>query len=188
MPIPDETLLSKIRSNDYKKRNKALEYLYDTFFKSIKSFVLNNSGSEEDAQDVFQDGIAIVFQNVLQNKFKKEASLNTYTYSICKNLWLMKIRKNSKITEVDILGEVEVEDVKNEYVSLQRLEKIINELNPDCQRVLKAFYFESKSMEEIQRLFGLGSIQATKNKKLRCMKHLMQLISKKKLAIKDFVE
>lgn len=185
----DEIIISQILSNDDRLRNKALEKLYDFCFTLVRNFVTKNSGTEEDAKDVFQDGIAILYQNMLQGKFNQDSSIKTYTFSICRNLWLMKIRKNAKINEIDITeGLVEIEDVQSQFTNLKKLEHILGELNADCQKVLTAFYLESKSMKELQDLFQLGSIQATKNKKLRCMKHLMQLISKKKLTPNDFME
>lgn len=76
--------------------NEALKHLYDQNFPGIKGHVLGNSGSGDDAKDVFQEGIIALFHNVVDGKFKGESAVNTYLISICKNLWFRRLRKKSK--------------------------------------------------------------------------------------------
>ena len=52
--------------------------------------------------------------------------------------------------------------------------------------MLKAFYYEGKTMDEIAANFGLGSAQAAKTKKLRCMKSLIKVIRDNGYKAEDF--
>ncbi len=68
------------------------------------------------------------------------------------------------------------------------LEKIFSQLRGECQEILKLFYFESMSMEQIKSVFNLGSTQAAKNKKHRCLQHLIELTSLSKKNMEDFIK
>ena len=66
------------------------------------------------------------------------------------------------------------------------LRRIFDLLNEGCKRVLLAFYFEGKTMDEIASHANLGSAQAAKTKKLRCMKRLTNLIHTNGYKAEDF--
>ena len=66
------------------------------------------------------------------------------------------------------------------------LRRIFDLLNEGCKKVLLAFYFEGKTMDEIASYSNLGSAQAAKTKKLRCMKRLTNLIQTNGYKAEDF--
>ena len=44
--------------------DKALKYLYKDPLRKVRTYILSNSGSMEDADDVFQDAIVVLFHYV----------------------------------------------------------------------------------------------------------------------------
>ena len=181
-------IVDGLRSKIPEQRTSALNLLYSHCFKQVENYVLKNRGTVTEAEDIFQDGILILFQNVLHNKFRGESSVNTYLYSICKNLWLQKLRKESKIIDHLDLSEIDLpENTDQQQINNQLLLKIMHGLKNDCQKILKEFYYNRKSMDELAKKFRLGSPQAAKNKKSRCLKRLTSLVKEKGLQLDHFV-
>ena len=60
-----------------------LEYVYKKFFEEIKIYIKNNSGNDEDAQDVFQDANIIVYSNIKNKTIKIKSSFKDYLFSVC---------------------------------------------------------------------------------------------------------
>lgn len=176
-----------IQSHDKGRRNRALRYLYKTCFPHVRRFVLNNSGDIEEAEDVFQDAIATAYMNLVENKFRGESSLKVYINAISRNIWLMKLRK--KQVPVHTLTEATIPDQQEEehQVNAGVIQSVMKHLDEGCRNLLISFYFESHTMLEIAASFGLGSAQAAKTKKLRCMKRLSKIVREQGLQQNHFI-
>ena len=101
--LSDDILLDKLRQEE----NDSYSLLYKKYFPSIANYIEQNSGNDQDAEDIFQESIIILLGKVRQSDFNLTSSLKTYLFSIAKNLWLKKIKsdKNSLIQNalVDIV-------------------------------------------------------------------------------------
>ena len=100
----DEDIIKAIKSGGA-KRQRAIRFLYNTnqdLLQKVVSYVKNNSGNEQDGQDMFHEGIIVLDRNIRNDKFRGESSLGGYLYSICRLLWMNQIRKNIK---VDLRGD-----------------------------------------------------------------------------------
>ncbi len=149
----------------------------------VSDMVRKHGGSEEDAVDIFQDGILIFDRNLRNGTFRGESSIKTYIFGICKNLWRREFYKRNKksIAETELMHESgdDVEPLINvEVVSL-----LMNELQEECQRILIEFYFNNRSMAELKDMFNVNSVQAAKNKKWRCLGYLVKLFKEKGIPI-----
>jgi DNA-directed RNA polymerase specialized sigma24 family protein len=76
------TIIECIRSG---KDNEALKYLYKDPLRKVRKFILNNSGTLDDANDVFQDAIIALFHYVKQGKYKEEYDLDGFIFKVAKN-------------------------------------------------------------------------------------------------------
>ena len=57
-----EEILEGIRRNDI----KILQYVYRTFYSYIKYFIISNSGNDDDARDIFQEALVVVYGSLLR--------------------------------------------------------------------------------------------------------------------------
>src|SRR5687768_4001830 len=89
--IPDNTLLDKLKTED----SSSFKLLYKFYFPSVASFIKQNCGNNEDAEDIFQEAIIVLLQKVRQSDFVLTSSLKTYLYAVAKNLWLKRLRDNN---------------------------------------------------------------------------------------------
>ena len=97
--LSDEEIVAGLRKRD----NRVLQYIYKNTFNPVKQLVLNNAGSDNDAEDIFQEALIIVFKKLKEDqKFELTSAFTTYIYSISRLLWLKHLRNIKKI-EIDPL-------------------------------------------------------------------------------------
>ncbi|MGB0931870.1 MAG: RNA polymerase sigma factor [Chitinophagales bacterium] len=174
----DEIYLEGIKRGN----RKVIHLVYQKFYKAIAHLVETHGGSEEDARDVFQEGLMVMYQKSQSVDFQLKSSFLTYFYTVCRNIWSNKLRKKPKkqVTFDTQLLSIEVEDPninieKNQQYFLYR--KKFLELGKDCQKILGLFLKKVK-MEEITKQMGYSSINYTKKRKFLCKEKLVQLIQK----------
>lgn len=173
----DTEIVLFLQSGDPRQQESAFRQLYRNFFGLIESLVLSNAGTRDDAADIFHDGLIILFNNVKKGEFKLKSSIKTYLYSICRNLWLMKLRLGKRETPLEEKHE-SIQIQEDHFKTLEADEKknlivdLLKELNEDCRKILELYYFRKMKMEQIRTNLNLASEQVAKNKKSRCMKHI----------------
>jgi RNA polymerase sigma factor (sigma-70 family) len=175
----EESLLEGIRLHD----SDTLEYIYKKFYPSVKGFVTNNSGTDDDARDVFQEAIIVIYRKVNDKDFVITCSFKTYVYAIIKNLWLKELEKRrtgdvklnvgSEFVLADEPLERSFYDPKSERFKLYQ--KHFLTLSEDCQKVLRLF-FAKQSLEEISQVMGFGSEKYAKKRKFQCKEILVKRI------------
>ncbi len=179
--LTDDILLSMLRSADEKICDKALRSIYKNNYDIVANFVEKNSGNTADAADIFQDGVIALFEQVRNGSFKGDSTIRTYLYSICRNLWLKRLRKSStkKETygqEVDVVQEEDlVLDLMIAEESSEKLADLLGGLGANCQKILLLYYYERRRMKEIAKILNLANDQVAKNKKNRCLNKLKEL-------------
>jgi len=80
---------------------KILEDIYIKYSKAIVKFVLKNNGTTEDAKDVIQESLIIIFKKARDKDFQLTSSFLTYFYAIARHVW-WKMLKKKKFYEVTI--------------------------------------------------------------------------------------
>jgi len=171
----ESNLLHALLKND----KAGIERLYKEMLPSIKSWVKRNSGNEQDAGDVLQDAIIVVFEKASQPDFKLTGSFKSYLTSVCRFIWLRKLKKNSRTTnhlptEKEISEDDSIEVILQEEERVALFQKYYNSLNEICKQVLKLF-FEGKKMKEIASEMGYAE-KFARVKKHMCQKKLISKI------------
>jgi RNA polymerase sigma factor (sigma-70 family) len=174
----ERLLIEGIRSRD----EKVIAEIYETYFPPVKSFICKNKGNTDDARDVFNDAIVILFLKIRNNSLSLNCSLNTYVYAICRNLWLKKLKsmKPEMISLEDVdEAKHETEVIGEEFLNLNRAnllyQKYLLRMKPVCQKLI-IFFLEGKSFSEIARELGLSSGSYARKRKYRCVKVLIKKI------------
>ena len=171
--------LIAIREND----RLQIKALYLEVLPSITNLVQQNNGTEEDAKDVLQDGLMVLFEKVQQKDFQLTSSIKTYLYSTCRFIWLRKLKKNQRMLFTNEAGEGLIEDKDVEEVLIreerQALFKLhLEKLSNECRSVLK-YFFKGIKLKEIANQMGYTE-QTAKSKKYTCQKSLVKNIQQDK--------
>ena len=165
-------------------RDRALGAIYRTNREKVCSFILGNSGSTDEALDVFQETVIAFYENVRDGKFKGESGIGTYLYSIAKYKWLNQIKKNNIRTGHHEKAPMETvtESVMNSIMQgeqKQRVLDLLSALGATCKELLVENLYHNASMKEIAASGNYSSEQIVRNKKYKCLQKLKSLINEK---------
>lgn len=178
----ERALLEGLAAND----TSAIEEIYRKNFGAIQAFIVKNGGTSEDARDIFQEAMVVLFQNAQSDSFDLTSSLKTYLYSVARRLWLKKIQKDKRLfaTTSDTLAEtipvdddMEVSGQQSERFDL--LEFSLERIGEPCRSLLTAFYIQKKSMPEIAEAFGYTNADNAKTQKYKCLLRLKKIFFSK---------
>ena len=127
------------------KDSKTLNFLYKKYFSLVRSFVLNNSGTTDDAKDVFQEAVIAIFRYSQNENFELKCSFETFLYSICRTIWLNNLRNQrvhlNKINEISefIIFSSSTDEMIEESLEYKLYQKHFQRLSEECKKLLQLF-------------------------------------------------
>lgn len=155
--------------------------LYKEHFSMIRHFVVNNSGSDTDAQDLFQESVISLYEMSLKPDFKLSAKLSTLLYSIARNKWLKLLRDNKpKVNINDYESHIAIDEEHHPSLqegALSRMAGALKQLGQPCYDILVWFYYHKKSMQEIAQEKGYSGQAHAKAQKYKCLQRLKKMAS-----------
>lgn len=172
--LKDPQLLEALKSDD----SDAMAQLYTDNYTSVRNFVMRNSGRPEDAEDILQDAIIIVWNYVKKPDFTLQARLTTLVMGIAQKLWLKKIRKDKKIQFIPdpyVQARIDHYDPEPMREKEELARKALNMLDPNCKQLLTLFYFYDKSTQDIATEMNLANANVVKSRKYQCLKKLQSV-------------
>lgn len=158
-----------------------LDKLYKGYFPMILQFILKNNGDENDAKDVYQEAIIILYNKIKQGDFELSSKLKTYIYSVCRRIWLKKLNQKSKqtvnIKDFEDVLMVEEDVVQHEEADLkfERMKDAMQSLGEPCRTIIQDFYLHNLSMQEITEKFGYTNTDNAKTQKYKCLQRLKKI-------------
>jgi RNA polymerase sigma factor (sigma-70 family) len=170
-------LLEGLSRNNYSD----VEAIYKENFGLVQTFILNNNGTFDDARDVFQEAMVVLFEKSKDPNFTLTCQLKTYLYSICRRLWLKKLQQQNRYgTPVEGMEDVvpveeEIEEKEKLDNDFETMEMAMRNLGEPCKSLLEAFYIHKKQMVEIAEEFGYTNADNAKNQKYKCLMRLKKL-------------
>ncbi|MFZ4057418.1 MAG: RNA polymerase sigma factor [Ferruginibacter sp.] len=173
----EQELLKGLATND----KQAIEAIYRENFASIQSFVLNNNGSIDDARDIFQEAIIVLYEKSKSATFSLNCQIKTYVYSICRRLWLKRLQQlNRYSTQVENLEEIipveeEIEEHEKRNTDFILMEQAMAKIGEPCKSLLDAYYLQKKNMQDIAAEFGYTNADNAKTQKYKCLVRLKKL-------------
>lgn len=131
--------------------SEVISEIYRLFYHQIEGYVKKNKGTREDAKDLFNESLKIIY---LQGRDKLElrSSFGGYLRTICQRRWINHLKRSQRF-EPDIEKQAEPQDVGNVIDSLLDQERQIlfrkhfNMLPERCRQILE-FSFEGLNYRE----------------------------------------
>lgn len=176
----DAEFIEGIKNSDA----KALTGLYKKFFKIVLRHVIANSGTEQEAKDIYQESILVLYYAARKDSFQLNCQLQTYIFSVAKRLWLKQIRNNGRTVSLEkVTSQVQEEDVQAEIEEYEQKEKELGamttgleRLGEPCKTLLTDFYYKKMGMEDIAEKFGYTNADNAKNQKYKCLQRLKRIV------------
>ena len=170
--------LNLIRSGD----RAGLVRLYDDNRRPVVSHVTRNGGSSDDAEDILQESVIIVWERIRTDSFEPQAKLGTFLYGVARNLWLRRLARRRREGPLD----VDPETIPDDASGLQgeegddrprRVQQALERLDEPCRTLLLLYYWERLSMAEIAAHLGFANADVAKAKKYQCKEQLRGLVT-----------
>jgi RNA polymerase sigma factor (sigma-70 family) len=174
----DARILDGIRRGD----ESALVGLYAANRRPITALIMRNNGTADDAADVLQDALIVLWERVRVGRYEHTAALGSFLYGTARNLWLRRLARARREQPANLQEDsIAAEDpspldqiVDDEQSGAIRL--ALEKLGDPCRTLLILFYWEDASMDEIARKLGLANASTAKSKKYQCKEQLKRLI------------
>jgi RNA polymerase sigma factor (sigma-70 family) len=170
LEMNEKEIFERIRKGD----EKALEFIYTKYYRMMTKMVLTNSGTEEEARDVYQEALVVFWQKARSGNLVMTAKISTYIYSICQNLWRKELERKKRISHEEQDGSVSMDTESAEREKI--IARCLEQLGETCRKVLMYYYFDEMSMQEIADKLGFANTDTAKTKKYKCKQKLDELI------------
>jgi RNA polymerase sigma factor (sigma-70 family) len=179
--MDEQEIFERIKKGD----EKALEVLYKKYYRMMTKLVITNSGTEDEARDIYQDALIVFWQKATSGNLVLTSKISTYIYSICQNLWRKELDRKKRLSneEKDTAVTQDTDTPEKEKI----IQKCIDQLGETCKKVLTYYYFEEMSMQDIAEKLGFANTDTAKTKKYKCKKKLDELV-KAQYSEQDFLD
>ncbi len=181
LEMDEKEVFERIKNGD----EKALEIIYKKYYRMMTKLVISNSGTEEEARDVYQDALVVFWQKARSGNLVMTAKMSTYIYSICQNLWRKELDRKKRLSneEKDSGHVMDLDGPERNKIIAQCLDQ----LGETCRKVLVYYYFDEMSMQEIAEKLGFANTDTAKTKKYKCKQKLDELV-KAQYSEHDFLD
>ena len=175
--VNDLDLLDGLARND----RKAIEQLYEQHYRMVQTFIINNNGTADDARDIFQEAMILLYEKTQTGNFELTSKLKTYLYSVCRRLWLKRLQQLQRFgAPVESMEEVtpveeDLEEQERRNEAFGMMDKALSHLGEPCKSLLEAYYVHKKQMQDIAESFGYTNADNAKNQKYKCLMRLKKL-------------
>jgi RNA polymerase sigma-70 factor (ECF subfamily) len=173
--LTDKQFISGIMLKDQKVFEMFVNQYKDYVFTICNNIIKDHTKAEEATQDTFMK----VFKSILQ--FNQESKLSSWMYKIAyrTSLDYIKKRKQYSVDTLDYVHLADSQNIGNEFHHkelMSLVKQLIKELGPVDSTVLNLFYFEQKSIKEIEEILELTTTNI-KTKLFRSRKWLRKEIA-----------
>jgi RNA polymerase sigma factor (sigma-70 family) len=176
VPTDNEVILGILNGS-----KDVLDAVYKSYFPMVLKLIISNNGDEDDAKDIFQESIIVLYHKIRSGNFQLNSKLKTFIYSVCRRLWLKQLSHKGRNTayirdsEEIILVEEDLEYHQQKDKEFVQMAEAILLLGEPCRTIIEDFYIHDRSMQEICEKFGYTNADNAKTQKYKCLQRLKKL-------------
>jgi RNA polymerase sigma factor (sigma-70 family) len=193
--FPDAEIVSNLRDRDLIE--ETIRSLYRDHYLRLSRYILVNSGSEQDAEDIFQEVIVAFIELVRKDRFRGESTIGTFLYSMNRHAWLNELKRRGRADHREKnyekgRGTIETDasDAISQREESSAVAALVASLSEVCRKILTMYYYDNLSMKEILAATNYENEQVVRNKKYKCLKQLEQMLDEQpqlKQTLKNFL-
>ncbi|MEM9921247.1 MAG: sigma-70 family RNA polymerase sigma factor [Bacteroidota bacterium] len=142
---------------------------------------------QDELTDVFQDAVVAFYTAIVEERITSlESSPAAYLFGIARKMLLKKSslhKRTNLVAEVDdsMIEQVDLklyQKMEADHQS-QLIRQAIDQLGSSCQKLIRLFYFHRYSTEAIKERMGYNSSDVVRSQKLKCIKQLRKIVTKR---------
>ncbi len=152
----------------------------------VQALIISNNGSQDDAKDIFQEAMIVLYEKVRAGNFELTSQIKTYLYSVSRRLWLKRLQQTNRF-KPDLEGVAEMVQVEDDMEVHEKLntdfammERALGSLGEPCKSLLEAYYLQKRNMTEIALAFGYTNADNAKTQKYKCLVRLKKFFDQYK--------
>lgn len=149
--------------------------LYKEHFPVIRRHVLQNNGTADDAQDIFQEAMAVLWLKAKENALQAASDPGAFLFRVARNKWLDQLRsathRRMRVVPVEHMPETVADEGNAVEDRLARLREVYARMDDKCRDVLGRFYFERQDLATVAAAMGVEE-DSIRTIKYRCMMKL----------------
>ncbi|WP_051718986.1 RNA polymerase sigma factor [Hymenobacter sp. IS2118] len=159
-------------------RAQALTQLYRQGFPMVRRYVCRHGGSEQDAQDVFQDALVVLYEQAVGGTLVLTAAASTYLVGTSRNLWHHELRRRARLPQqplpdADLAAADAPPDTDGAgFAVLDYVER----LGEQCKALLLAFYYFGQPLSQIAAARGYRTVRSATVQKFKCLERLRRAV------------
>jgi RNA polymerase sigma factor (sigma-70 family) len=175
----DARILDQIRNG----KEEALAKLYEANERQVVAYVRANNGSEDDADDMLQEALVVLWERVRTGRYEHKARISTFVFATVRNMWLRRLARKRREVAVDMENDQTPSDNKSPLDEIIETEETagiaeaLNRIGDPCRKLLLLYYWEERSMDQIAGLMGFANSDTVKSKKYQCKKALAKVLA-----------
>lgn len=160
-------------------RATALTQLYRQGFPPVRRYIGRRGGSLQDAQDVFQDALIVLYEQAVGGTLVLTASASTYLLSISRNLWHQELRRRARLphevlpTEWAASANEETEALAEPALAVR---DYVAQLGEKCKSLLLGFYYFQQPLSQLTQAHGYRSVRSATVQKFKCLERLRHAV------------
>lgn len=181
-PTDNEVILGILNNSE-----SVLKRLYTAYFPMVLKLIVNNNGTPDDAKDIYQEAIIVLYNKVKGGDFELTSKLKTFIYSVCRRLWLKRLtqlnRYGGDIRDYEEYLPVDDDEAElhgERDIQFGKMQSALGQLGEPCKTIIEDFYIRNRSMQEICEEFGYTNADNAKTQKYKCLQRLKKLFFQQK--------
>jgi RNA polymerase sigma factor (sigma-70 family) len=189
-PASAEELLKLLRGKDA-ERTLALRAIYGdvALRQKLAAWVRQHGGSNEEAEENFQDTLVIFDRNVRLNKYAGTGEWRAYFFGIARFCWFERSRRK-KPAAVELQPahlEEPAESFEQHFIAEERktlLRQALETMGGRCKDIL-TLYKSGLSYEEMAPKVGMSSADMAKKECYRCRQRFREFLLRRPALLKQ---
>jgi RNA polymerase sigma factor (sigma-70 family) len=181
--LTNDIIIYGLKNND----RKILNQVYSKYYPIIQRYITIRGGTDDDAKDVFQDAIVVLYQKAVNNTLVLNGKFITLLYGVCKILWFRTLRYREKHQTIpidstiifpyidDILAKMEQDRI--DEIKKMLFDKYFKKLTNRDQDIMRASI--GISTAALADKFGL-TVASAKTRRYMCREKIKLGIKKDK--------
>ncbi len=171
----DQYIIDSIR----RREDVAFKYLQVKFQDSIRLMVMEKGGTQEDAKDVFSEGLIALIRLVDRDDFELTCKLGTLVYALCLKSWKQHLEKqtavrNYHVRKLEDIPEWDFTEEADQQLYQEIFWECFKQLEKVCQQILEGYLKEISPKDIAEKLgYSYGYIRKRKS---MCHSFLMKMI------------
>jgi RNA polymerase sigma factor (sigma-70 family) len=163
---------------------KVIREIYTRFSAKVERYIVNNSGSEQDAGDIFQEALTAIYEQARYKQLQLTCPFEPFLLMICKRKWLNELKKRShnpvtKPSE-DVFNNIGedvfamAEQLEQQEEKSQLFLQLFQKLGDKCQEIIR-HSLKGEHQEKVAEALGV-TYGYLRKKKSECLATLMKMI------------